>query len=118
MKTLASSMAFGATYFYLSLSTALAQGFGGDLPNINGLAQGGVGETRTTIESIVNTVLGFLALIAVIFVIVGGIRIMTAGGNEENVTKGRKTIIYAIIGLLVIFFARVIVGFVTQEIAQ
>jgi hypothetical protein len=50
-------------------------------------------------------------------VIVGGFRILAAAGNEEQVTKGRKTIIYAVIGLLVIFFARVIVGFFTGELA-
>lgn len=87
------------------------------MPEIEGTPDGGADQTRESVVKVINFVLGFLALIAVIFVIVGGFRIMMAGGNEENVTKGRKTIIYAIIGLVVIFFARVIVGFFTGEIA-
>ena len=67
---------------------------------------------------VINFVLTFLALVAVIFVIVGGVRILAAGGNEENVTKGRKTIIFALIGLVIVFFARVIVGFFTSELAS
>ncbi len=109
----------GAALFFhsLTLATAFAQ-FGADVPDITNTATGGAGATRDAVVKVINFVLTFLALIAVIFVIVGGFRILAAGGNEENVTKGRKTIIYAIIGLLVIFFARVIVGFFTGEIAS
>ncbi|MEK7137754.1 MAG: pilin, partial [Patescibacteria group bacterium] len=105
----------------LPLGRVLAQttpDFGGELPNITGTAVGGSGKTRDSIVLVINFVLTFLALIAVIFVIVGGFRILVAAGNEEQVTKGRKTIIYAIIGLLVIFFARVIVGFFTGELSE
>jgi len=118
LRSLEKNIAYAGTFAYLQLvSYAKAfAAFGGPLPGINGLAEGGANQTRSTIIGIVNFVLGFIALVAVIFVIVGGIRIMAAGGNEENVTKGRKTIIYAIIGLIVIFFARVIVGFFTEEI--
>lgn len=97
------------------LASAYAQ-FGAEIPDIQDTAEGGANQTRESVVRVINFVLTFLALIAVIFVIVGGFRILAAGGNEENVTKGRKTIIYAIIGLLIIFFARVIVGFFTQEI--
>lgn len=112
------AMAGTALYFsLLPIWQAFAQ-FGGPIPDIQGTAQGGVNQTRTSIVKVINFVLTFLALVAVIFVIVGGVRILAAGGNEENVTKGRKTIIYAIIGLVIIFFARVIVGFFTGEIAS
>lgn len=119
LRTLGSSIARAGTAAYLALlplGSALAQ-FGGDLPDIEGTPEGGSGATRDSIVQVINFVLTFLALIAVIFVIYGGFRILAAGGNEENVTKGRKTILYAIIGLLVIFFARVIVGFFTGELA-
>lgn len=107
------------TFFFLQFMTfekAYAQ-FGAAIPAIPGTAEGGSGETRESIVTVINFVLGFLALVAVVFVIVGGFRILAAGGNEENVTKGRKTIVYAIIGLVIIFFARVIVGFFTDELA-
>lgn len=102
---------------YLTISQAFAQAFGGNIPSIPGTAQGGSGATRTSITNVLNFVLTFLALVAVIFVIVGGVRILASAGNEESVTKGRKTIIFAVVGLVVIFFARVIVGFFTSELA-
>jgi hypothetical protein len=118
LKGIPSSLAFGATYFFLTASNVFAE-FGGESPPLEGIPDGD-GETaiRESVTSIVNTVLSFLALIAVVFVIVGGFRILTAGGNEENVTKGRKTIIYAIIGLVVIFFSKIIVGFFTDVISE
>ncbi|MEK7137015.1 MAG: hypothetical protein AAB853_01905, partial [Patescibacteria group bacterium] len=79
----------------LPLGRVFAQ-FGGELPDIEGTAEGGSGATRDSIVKVINFVLTFLALVAVVFVIVGGFRILAAAGNEEQVTKGRKTIIYAI----------------------
>jgi type IV secretory pathway VirB2 component (pilin) len=105
------------TFAYLQLHAvkALAQGFGGPTPSIGSAPAGG--DIRSAVLTTLNFVLGFLALLAVVFIIVGGFRIVTAGGNEENVTKGRKIIIYALIGLVVVFFANVIVGFITSELA-
>jgi len=110
------SYAGAFTYLQFAAFKAHAQ-FGGEIPTIPGTANGGANQTRESVVKVINFVLGFLALIAVVFVIVGGIRILAAGGNEDSVTKGRKTIVYAIIGLVIIFFARVIVGFFTNELA-
>lgn len=52
--------------------------------------------------SIINWVLGILALIAVILILIGGFRWMTAGGNEEKVESAKKTLYAAIIGLVII----------------
>ena len=111
-------LAYASAYTYLQFHAirAFAQ-CGGPMPDVEGTPDGGSGATADSVVAVINVVLSFLALIAVVFVIVGGFRIMMAGGNEENVTKGRKTIIYAIIGLAVIFFSRVIVGFFTGEVA-
>ena len=118
-RNIATTFAKWSTIFYLQLLTfgqAHAQ-FGADIPAIPGTAQGGSGETRESVVRVINFILTFLALLALIFIIIGGFRILVAGGNDENVTKGRKTIVYAIIGLVIIFFARTIVGFFTSELA-
>ena len=111
-------LAYASAYTYMQFHAFSAFAFGGALPNIDGTPTGGAGATADSIVAVINFVLTFLALIAVIFVIVGGFRILMAGGNEESVTKGRKTIIYAIIGIVIIFFSRVIVGFFTGELAS
>ncbi|MBI2416205.1 MAG: hypothetical protein HYV33_06135 [Candidatus Kerfeldbacteria bacterium] len=53
----------------------------------------------------INWVLGILALIAVVMILVGGFKWMTAGGNEEKVEGAKKLLIAALIGLVVILAA-------------
>jgi len=48
-------------------------------------------------------IFGFAALIALLFLIWGGFRYMTAQGDEKMVTEARSTITSAIIGLVIIF---------------
>lgn len=67
----------------------------------------GLGNTNPEdlVVSIINWVLGILALIAVIMILVGGFKWMTAGGNEEKVEGAKKLLIAAIIGLVIILAA-------------
>jgi len=63
------------------------------------------------IQSIVIYFLGFITLIAVIYIIYAGFRILTSSGEEEVIKKAKSTIIYVIIGILVIWFAWTIANF-------
>lgn len=45
--------------------------------------------------------LGFIVLLAVLFIVWGGIKYVFSAGNEENAQAGKKTITYALIGLIV-----------------
>lgn len=69
-------------------------------------------DLKATIVNIVQWALGFLALIAVIMIIIGGFMWMTAGGNEERVEKAKKMISAAVIGLIIVLLAWAIVIFV------
>lgn len=71
-------------------------------------------DTRSLIEQALRFVLNFLALAAVIAIVVAGIILVVSGGNDEQKDRAKRIILYAIIGLLVVFFARVIVGFFTE----
>lgn len=53
---------------------------------------------------------------AVIMIIVGGMRFMTAGGDPQSVAKARGTLTYAIVGLIVAIIAQAIVSFVISGI--
>ena len=55
--------------------------------------------------NLINWVLGILALVAVILVIIGGFRWMTAAGNEEKVEGAKKLLIAAVIGLVIVMAA-------------
>ena len=57
------------------------------------------------IISLTNVLLGLLAIIAVIMILIGGFRWMTAGGNEDKVGEAKKLIVAAIIGLFIIMIS-------------
>ena len=61
---------------------------------------------------IIKAALGLTGTIALIYFIIGGFTWMTAGGNKDKVTKGRDTLVWAAIGLFIIFSAYSILTFV------
>ncbi len=106
----------------IGIHTAAAQVFDG--PGLlGGLdAAGGIeglpdGDVRNTIIRILNVVLSYLALAAVIVIIIAGIRLIVSLGNDDEKEKAKKIIFYALAGLIIVLFARVIVGLVTVYLA-
>lgn len=83
-----------------------------DLPDIG--VPDGNGDLKETIGNLIKKVLDFLALIAVIYIIIAGIRLIISQGEEEQKEKAKKSIIYVIVGLIVILVSRIIVGFFTS----
>jgi hypothetical protein len=69
----------------------------------------------STIANIVNLLSTIVGVIAVIMIIVGGFRYITSGGKQESVSGAKNTILYAIIGLIVVATARIIVKFVLNK---
>jgi len=70
------------------------------------------GSAEDVIQLYVQRLLGFLYIIAVLYALWGGFNILTAAGDDEKVGNGKKIIIQALIGLVVIFLAGSIVQFV------
>jgi len=44
--------------------------------------------------------------IVTIMVLIGGFQIMTSGGDKEKLTTGKKTVFYAVVGFIVVGFAK------------
>ncbi len=61
---------------------------------------------------IINIILGFVGVIFLILVIAGGYLWMTAGGNEDKVTKGKNLLIQSIIALIIVLSAFLLTNFV------
>jgi len=78
----------------------------------------GTQELETTVQDIIKIILSFLGLIAVIVILIGGFMWMTAGGNSEQVAKGRSWIINGVIGLVIILSAYAIASFVIDQAAD
>ncbi len=71
-----------------------------------------------TATRIINVALGLLGVIAVVIILIGGFKWMTAGGNEDKVAEARKMIFAGIIGLAIILSAWAIAKFVIQSLSQ
>ena len=68
------------------------------------------------IVDILNAIIAVTGLVAVIFVLIGGINYMTSTGDAGKLEKAKKTILYACIGLAVCVLAFAIVNFVIIKI--
>lgn len=69
------------------------------------------------IASIINILLFITGAIAVLMIIIGGIRYVISGGDQSAVTNAKNTILYAVVGLIVAIIAYAIVNFVVTYVA-
>lgn len=72
----------------------------------------GPAATNNFIQDIISTLLFAVAVIAVIMIIVGGIRYVTSDGDSGRIKSAKDTILYAVIGLVVALLSYAIVNFV------
>ncbi len=72
----------------------------------------GVGNTVAAVTSILSYVVG---AVAIIMIIVGGFRYITSGGDSGKVGSAKNTLIYAIIGLVIVALAQLIVNLVLTK---
>ena len=70
------------------------------------------GDAALIIKDIINGVMSVVGVVAVIMIILGGISYTTSQGDPGKVKKGKDTILYGIIGLVVALLAYAIVNFV------
>ncbi len=72
----------------------------------------------TYIGKIIQLALSFVGIILFLVILYGGFLWMTAGGNEEQVTKARTWIKNGVIGLIIIIASYAISAFVIQQLMQ
>ena len=70
----------------------------------------------TDIRQILNIVIGVLGLVCVIVIIIGGVNYMTSSGDAGKVKKGKDTILYGLIGLVICALAFAIVNWVIMGV--
>ena len=77
-------------------------------------------EANDAVNNIVTTVINIFSwivgVVCVIMIIYGGFKYVTAGGDSNNVTSAKNTILYAIVGLVIVALAQVIVKFVLAKV--
>lgn len=76
----------------------------------------------TQIDSVLKTVvrlLGFVAgFLAVVMIIVSGIKYTTSGGDSSKIASAKTALIYAIVGIVIVALSQVIVRFVLSTAAN
>jgi len=55
--------------------------------------------------NIINLALTFLGLVALVIILIGGFKWMTAGGNEDKVGEAKKLMIAGVVGLVIVLAA-------------
>jgi len=71
---------------------------------------------RASVISIIKKILSFMALVAVVLIVLAGIRLVVSQGEEAEKDKAKKTILYVVIGLIVIIIARAMVDIIINAI--
>ncbi len=87
-----------------------------DIKAASGCPNGNVSDLQSVITNILNGVIAASGLVAVIFIIIGGINYMTSNGDSAKVQKAKNTILYACIGLIICALAFAIVNWVIKSV--
>jgi hypothetical protein cdivTM_30108 len=82
---------------------------GADMTNSGGSAKQDLPDVITTI---INVMLFIAGALAVIMIIYGGIRYITAHGDEKQVKVAKDTIVYSVVGLIIAIIAYALVTFI------
>lgn len=77
---------------------------------INPLGEGTT--TNILIGRIINALLGIVGSIALLMFVYGGFMWLTSGGAEDKIKKGKETLVWASLGLVIIFSAYALLNFV------
>ena len=82
-------------------------------PNCN--ASGANDTVNSLLADVINIFSLIVGVVSVIMIIIGGLRYITSGGDSNNVSAAKNTILYAIVGLVIVALAQLIVRFVLSR---
>ncbi len=69
-------------------------------------------------QTIADTLVFIIGAVAVIFLIIGGLRYVVSNGDPKNVSAAKDTILYAIIGIVVAIVSFAVVSFVITTLSK
>lgn len=75
-----------------------------------------VGDLLTQAIKIADFLLGIAGSIALVMFVVGGMQFITAFGGAEQAKKGKQTLTYAVLGLVISFSGYLLVGFIMSSL--
>jgi len=102
---------------YLSLKIPGVDGTSRDIEAPSQVPTGGLepgGTGQTIIQNSITILLVSITILSLFFLIFGGIKWITSSGDKAKLDSARKTIIYALVGLILAFLSFFIVNLVGQ----
>jgi hypothetical protein len=63
-------------------------------------------------QNIISAALGFAGVVALFFIILGGFKLLTSGGDPKQIDGARKTLFYAILGLVLVLLSFLIINII------
>lgn len=69
------------------------------------------------VQAVLNIVYLVAGITAVVVIIIGGIRYVTSDGDSSGIAAAKNTVMYAVVGLVVVIAAAAITNFVIQNVA-
>lgn len=124
MKRLVTLMSLGLVFMFgavfLPASPAFAQSKEDVCQGVSAAggscSQAGASTTvNDVIAVVVNILSALVGIVAVIMIVIGGFKYVTSGGESSNIQSAKNTIMYAIVGLIIVALAQVITGFVLDK---
>lgn len=111
-------LAIGSLVFAPVPSFAAGCGGSSQAKGLRAVSGGHCSDTALSgkVEDIISTLFYVVGAIAVIILIMGGIRYITSTGDAKRVQAAKDTILYAVIGIIVAILARAIVGYTVGQI--
>ncbi|MDB5175781.1 MAG: rane protein [Candidatus Saccharibacteria bacterium] len=73
---------------------------------------------NTLVQTVVNLLSLVVGIIAVIAIILAGLKYVTSGGDGNKVSSAKTTLIFALVGLVIVAFAQFLVRYVFNTAAQ
>ncbi|MDB5168780.1 MAG: hypothetical protein JWO41_136 [Candidatus Saccharibacteria bacterium] len=73
---------------------------------------------KSVASTIVNLLSVVVGIVSVIMIIYGGFKYITSGGDSGNVSGAKNTLVYAIVGLIIVALAQFIVHYVLSTAAS
>lgn len=77
---------------------------------------GAKNQLGVVLQKIINFISFVVGIIAVVMIIIGGLRYIVSGGDSSGVSNAKNSILFAIVGLVVVLFAQVIVRVVVNSL--
>jgi len=118
-----SVLSIGTGVVALSTSPAAYADAKSDICAGIGAATGGActnddSRVSSTIKSIVNLLSVIVGIVAVIMIVVAGFKYITSGGDSGSIASAKNTLIYAVVGLVIVAMSQFIVQFVLRKTAK